>query len=146
MTVRYKASRMKRDPLKAFVSLRDGLLKRKAALESELSQINLALALEPKASVAAAAVPAARAAADAAPAAVKPAKLAGRGKRAKNSMSLKEAVLAATKSKPLPKLEILKAIAANGYAFTAKNPMNSLNTLLYSDKAFKNHSGKFGPA
>lgn len=145
MPVRYNTVRMKRDPLKAFVSLRDGLLKRKAALESELSQISRALSLEPKAPVVA---PVAAKAAKAAKVAkvAKVAKASGRGKRAKNSMSLKEAVLAATKSKALPKLEILKAIAANGYAFTAKSPMNSLNTLLYSDKAFKNHGGKFGPA
>jgi hypothetical protein len=51
-----------------------------------------------------------------------------------------------TKAKPLSKPEILTAVSKSGYVFTAVNPMNSLNTLLYSDKAFKNHGGKFGPA
>jgi hypothetical protein len=49
-------------------------------------------------------------------------------------------------AKILSKPEILETIAKTGYKFTAKNPMNSLNTLLYSDKAFKNTGGKFGPA
>lgn len=135
---------MKRDPLKAFVSLRDSLLKRKTSLETELAKINKALAVEP-----AAATPAVRSAAPA-PAPAPKAKAAGRSatrnKRAKNSMSLKEAVLGATKAKILSKPEILETIAKNGYKFTAKSPMNSLNTLLYSDKAFKNTDGKFGPA
>ena len=117
---------MKRDSLKAYVSLRENLLKRKASLETELTQIKAALADAPGAG---------KAYVKAAP-----------RKRAKNEMSLKEAVLAATKSKPQTKREILDAITKNGYTFTAKNPLNSLNTLLYSDKAFKNHGGKFGPA
>jgi len=133
---------MKRDPLKAFVSLRDSLLKRKTSLETELAKINKALSVEP-----AAAAPVVRATAQkSAP----KAKAAGRkvpgNKRAKNSMSLKQAVLDATKAKILSKPEILETIAKTGYKFTAKNPMNSLNMLLYSDKAFKNTGGKFGPA
>jgi hypothetical protein len=111
---------MKRDPLHEFVSLRANLLKRKAALEAELSRINQALAVS---------------AATVAP-----------RKRARNAVSLKDAVLAATKEKPLSKPEILEAIGKAGYVFTAKSPINSLNTLLYSDKAFKNHGGTFGPA
>lgn len=133
---------MKRDPLKAFVSLRDSLLKRKTSLETELAKINKALAVEP-----AAATPAVRAATKApAPKAKTAARPAPGNKRAKNSMSLKQAVLDATKAKVLSKPEILETIAKTGYKFTAKNPMNSLNTLLYSDKAFKNTGGKFGPA
>ena len=122
---------MKNDPLKAFVNLRDGLLKRKAELEAELSQIEKVLSLSPKGAVAAA------------PKAVTS---TGRPKRAKNELSLKEAVLTVTKGKTLSKPDILDAIAKIGYKFTAKSPMNSLNTLLYSDKAFKNTDGKFGPA
>ena len=133
MSGRYELPCMKRDPLKQYVSLRESLLKKKAALETELAQINKALAVEPAAP--AAPVKAGRKAA----APVK-------RKRAKNEMSLKEAVVAATKAKPLAKADILTTISKAGYAFTAKSPMNSLNTLLYSDKSFKNHGGKFGPA
>ena len=61
-------------------------------------------------------------------------------------MSLKEAVLTVTKAKPLSKPDILAAVAKLGYQFTAKSPMNSLNTLLYTDKQIKNSDGKFGPA
>jgi hypothetical protein len=115
---------MKRDPLKQFTTLRDSLSKRKAVLEAELTRINSALG------VAAAAVSSAT----------------GRSSRAQNTMSLKEAVLAATKGKPLTKPEILESVAKLGYKFAAKDPMNSLNTLLYTDKGIKNHGGKFGPA
>ena len=124
---------MKRDPLKQFVALRESLSKRKAVLEAELSKINAALGAATKVTAVAVA-PAA--------AAVRGVKL----RRAQNTMSLKAAVLAATKSKPLAKPEILDAVAKLGYKFAAKDPMNSLNTLLYTDKQIKNHGGKFGPA
>ncbi|MFO1461331.1 MAG: hypothetical protein U1G08_18245 [Verrucomicrobiota bacterium] len=130
---------MKRDPLKQFVVLRESLLSRQAELQAELKSINEALGV---AGVAvAAAVP------------VVTGKRRGRapgtrggGRRAKNSISLKEAVLTVTKAKPLAKPEILSAVAKLGYKFAAKDPMNSLNTLLYTDKQIKNHGGKFGPA
>ena len=135
---------MKRDPLKQFVSLRNALQQRKQELESELVHINRALGVQSTAAPTVAPAPAA-------PVAVarrgrKPGSGKVSGKRARNEVSLKEAVVAATKAKPLAKPEILAAIAKNGYKFSAKNPMNSLNTLLYSDKGFKNHGGKFGPA
>ena len=143
---------MKRDPLKQFVSLRNALQQRKQELESELVHINRALGVQSTAAPAAApaVAPAPVAAVAVArrgrkPGAVKVASKVA-GKRARNEVSLKEAVVAATKAKPLAKPEILAAIAKNGYKFSAKNPMNSLNTLLYSDKGFKNHGGKFGPA
>ena len=132
---------MKRDPLKQFVVLRESLLSRQAELQAELKSINEALGVAGVAVAAAAAVPAAAG------------KRRGRvpgtrggGRRAKNSISLKEAVLTVTKAKPLAKPEILTAVAKLGYKFAAKDPMNSLNTLLYTDKQIKNHGGKFGPA
>lgn len=125
---------MKNDPLKAFVSLRDNLLKRKATLEAELAQIDKVLAISPKAATVAS------------PKAAASVTAGGRAKRAKNELSLKEAVVAVTKGKSLSKPDILEAIAKIGYKFTAKSPMNSLNTLLYSDKVFKNTDGKFGTA
>jgi hypothetical protein len=122
---------MKRDPLKQYVSLRESLLKRKATLEAELAKINTALG---------------EASPVAAPAAKVKAATGGR-KRAKNSVSLKAVVSQALTEKALTKPEILKAVANLGYVFTAKDPTNSLNTLLYSDKAFKNlGDGKFGLA
>ncbi len=122
---------MKRDPLKQYVSLRDSLLKRKATLEAELAKINAALGE-------AGPVVAPVAKAKAAPAS---------RKRAKNSLSLKSAVSQVLTDKALTKPEILKAVTKLGYEFTAKDPTNSLNTLLYSDKSFKNQGdGKFALA
>lgn len=113
---------MKRDPLKQYVSLRDSLLKRKAALEAELAKINAALGEAAPAKAATAKAPPARS-----------------RKRAKNSVSLKSAVSDVLKAKPLTRPDILKAVEKAGYEFTAKDPLNSLNTLLYSNKkVFKN--------
>jgi hypothetical protein len=137
---------MKRDPLKQFVALRDALLKRKQALEVELNHINRALAVSGPVAVAAPVAAAPAAAPVGRPPGGKSRGRKVRGKRARNSVSLKEAVLGVTKSKPLSKPDILAAVSKSGYVFTAVSPMNSLNTLLYSDKAFKNHGGKFGPA
>jgi len=129
---------MKRASLKQFVALRESLLSRQSELEAELAEINAALgaakALAADAAPSAAAAPAAKTA------------RRGRGRRAQNSMSLREAVLAATKSKPLAKRDILEGVIKLGYTFTAKDPLNSLNTLLYTDKQIKNYDGKFGPA
>lgn len=131
---------MKRDPLKQFVVLRESLLKRQAQLQSELSGINEALGAVAVASVAAA--PRAAVVADEAPRTRGPRR---GGRRARNEMSLREAVMTVTKSKPLSKPDILAAVSKLGYQFTAKDPMNSLNTLLYTDKQIENHGGKFGP-
>jgi len=50
-----------------------------------------------------------------------------------------------TTGKPLGKSEILEAVQKLGYRFAAKNPVNSLNTVLYSGDSFKNQNGKFSP-
>lgn len=76
----------------------------------------------------------------------KPVKVRRGGKRAKNEMSLRDAVLAVTKSRPLARQEILVGVQNLGYVFSAKDPLNSLSTLLYTDKGIKNYGGKFGPA
>lgn len=137
---------MKNLKLKQFVSLREQLLRDKAELEARLAEINKALGVVTAAPVAA--VPsqevggkparAKRAARAAAPAAPR--------KRAKNTIALRDAVLQVTKSKPLSRQEILEAVQGLGYVFAAKDPLNSLSTLLYTDKGIKNHGGKFGPA
>lgn len=120
---------MKKNPLTLYVSLRESLLKRQADLHEELSQISAALG----SAVAPSSI------------AEKPARARSR-KQTRNAVSLLEAVLTVTKSKPLPKREILTAIGKLGYTFRAKDPMNSLNTTLYTNKKIKNFGGAFGPA
>ena len=69
-----------------------------------------------------------------------------RRKRAKNELSLKEAVVKALAGKSLSRTELLQAVMKLGYTFTAKKPLNSLSTLLYSDRSIKNNGGKFSIA
>lgn len=152
------ATKMKNDRLKQFVNLRTELLREKDELEARLSEIKTALGEDPatgSAVVSGGAVdvprrrgpgrrPKSEAAAPATPRAVR-----GPGKprkRARNEMSLRDAVLAATKDSPLSAQQILDAVTKNGYNFSASNPLNSLRTLLYSNNSFKNYGGKFGPA
>lgn len=140
---------MKIDKLKQYVSLREQLLRDKVELESRLAEINKALgSVTPSAPAVVATAPAAKRgrkpAAVPAAAVASPAVKRG-GKRAKNTVSLRDAVLAATKAKPLARQEILTAVQAAGYKFAAKDPLNSLSTLLYTDKGIKNYGGKFGP-
>jgi hypothetical protein len=123
---------MKTDRLKQYVALRDALTQEKTELQERLARIDRALDGE---------IPI-------------PAKIdktpsrapAARVKRLKNKLSLKEAVRRATAAKPLTKPEILAAIKKLGYRFAAKEPINSLNVVLYSKRQFKNQSGKFSPA
>jgi hypothetical protein len=122
---------MKNDPLKEFIALRKSLLAEKASLEHRLRQINDALGsgqlgLENKSNSSSA-------------------KDGASGTRARNKISLREAVTRVTSSKPLSKQEILDGIARLGYRFTSKNPVNSLSTILYT-KEFKNVGGRFTPA
>lgn len=126
-------SKMK-DTLKEFTQLRAAMQKRQAEIQEELAAINAALGTP-------AAAPTPKSISTAKPAAGK----RGPRKRAENSLSLAEAVLTVTKSKPLTKPEILTAVADLGYTFSAKSPLNSLNTLLYTNKQIKNFGGKFGP-
>ena len=126
-----------KDSLKQFTRLRESLLKRQAAVQAELTQISNALGAF--GSVAAAPTPPATRGGGKAPANRRG------GKRAENAMSLAEAVLTVTKEKPLSKPEILTAVEKLGYKFAAKSPLNSLNTLLYTNKQIKNYDGKFGP-
>lgn len=118
---------MKQNNVGQYVALRAALLKEKAELEARLQDISHALGgrgttspqPEPK-------QPRAR-----------------RGRRARNELTMKEATVQALAGKPLSRTELLQAVMKLGYKFTAKNPLNSLSTLLYSDKSFKNTDGKF---
>jgi hypothetical protein len=122
---------MKSSSIKKFAALREALQAEKAELVARLAELNAALG-----EAAAAAAPAARRAGA-------PKGPRGPRKRAKNEKSLREAVVEVIKSKPLNRQEILEAVQKNGYKFTAKDPLNSLSTLLYSNKVFKNVDGKF---
>lgn len=121
---------MKLTDVDKYVALREALAKEKTALEARLAAINRAL--DGKSA--------------GLPAAARPGPKPGvrrRGKRAKNELSMKEAVVKALAAKPLSRTELLQAVLKLGYKFTAKNPLNSLSTLLYSDKSIKNTAGKF---
>ena len=64
--------------------------------------------------------------------------------RGENVEILKEAVMQALAGQALTKHEILDGIKAIGYKFSTKDPMNSLNVLLYTGKTFqKVEGGKF---
>lgn len=119
---------MKLTDVNKYVALREALAKEKTALEARLAAINRALDGKGEAIAA------------------KPGPKPGnrrRGKRARNEMSMKEATVKALAGKPLTRTELLQAVMKLGYKFTAKNPLNSLSTLLYSDKSIKNTDGKF---
>ncbi len=68
------------------------------------------------------------------------------GKRIRNKISLRNAIIAATKNRALTKQEILDAVEKMGYRFNAKNPIPSLNSVLYANQQFKRDRGKFSPA
>lgn len=114
------------DSLKTFARMREKLAADKARIEARLQEINAALgfAYAPRPTP----VP--------------------RATRSRNSLSLRKAVIQVTTGKPMTKEEILSAVAKLGYRFTAKNPVNSLNVVLYGSKnpKFKNDDGRFSPA
>jgi hypothetical protein len=116
---------MKTDALRKYIALHESLRKEKAELEERLARINEALGSR-----------------DGVSAGVSP----GPRRKVRNALSLKQAVVEVTKSKPLTKQEILDAIKKLGYRFSAKDPINSLNVVLYSKRQFKNQEGKFSPA
>lgn len=139
----YNYYRMKHDKLKQYAVLRTSLVSEKAELEARLAEIDLALGSSAPVAVKSAKVVAS------APAPAKAAKAAkaakrGPGRRPRNGASLKDAVVAALKSyKSLSRQDLLKAVIAGGYKFSAKDPLNSLSTLVYSNKKlFKANSGK----
>ena len=65
-------------------------------------------------------------------------------KRTKNVISLREAIAKVTARKPLSKQEILTAVQKEGYRFGGKDPMNSLQSFLYSRRSgVQNAGGRF---
>lgn len=121
-----------KNTLDKFIKLRQSLANEKDALEARLKQIEEALAGN---------VPAEAPA----PKPAKPARTK-RPKRLKNPMSLRKAIIQVTTGAPMTKEEILAAVEKLGYRFSSKNPVGSLNSVLYAKKQFKNEDGKFSPA
>jgi hypothetical protein len=119
------------DPFKAFVAFPSSLEAECASMPARLAEIEAALGAveKPKA-----ARP---------PAAAAPAKR----NRAKRELSLKKAVPQVTAKGALAKAEILAVIGKLSDQFTAKDPVNSLNTVFYGKKPkFRNQDGRFSPA
>ncbi len=149
---------MKHDTLKQYVSLRTGLVSEKAELEARLAEINEALgestAEAVKVTAAAPATPQSgkrrpgrppgRRAAAAPSAAPAPARARAGGRRARNGESLRDVVVSVLKThKSLSRQDLLKAVVGAGYKFSAKDPLNSLSTLVYTaKKVFKASDGK----
>lgn len=121
---------MKRDPLQQYVALRTVLQKEKYRLEDRIHQISGLLGQDGTTS--SSRLPA-----------LTPKRI---HERARNKLSLRQAILKATASKPLTKPEILAAIQNLGYTFTTAKPMNSINFILYGkNPKFRNQQGKFSP-
>ena len=121
---------MPKDSLKDFASLRHSLENERERISARIQAINAVFGYEPG--------PIAKAA--------KPARVK-KPFRAKNALSLKEAVVKVTTGKPLTKEEIFEAVKKLGYKFTTTKPLASINVVLYGRKPkFKNHDGKFTSA
>jgi hypothetical protein len=118
------------DRLKQYLALQEALRKERAALEKRLAQIKQALSGRDGVSTG--------------PAATRP--RPRRGKPIRNKISLREAINQVTRGRALTKREILTEVQRLGYRFAAKDPMNSLNAMLYSKGQFRNRGGKFSPA
>lgn len=154
-----------KDALKQYVTLRKSLLEEKAELESRLSEINEALAMGESATPVPAPVTAVSAskrrrvgrprrrlsAAAAGPtvsvsAPAAPTKRGRGGRRLRNALSLKDAILKVTHSAAKTKEEILTDVQKLGYRFTTSNPLASINAVLYAKHQFRNVKGRFSPA
>jgi hypothetical protein len=118
-----------KDRLQQYLSSLDALRAEKAEIEARLEQIDSALAGAPG------------------PTRPRPGGRPRRaGRRRRNGLSLREAVLQVTRARPLSKQEILNAVEKIGYKFATKDPMNSLNAMLYAPaNKFRNQNGRFGP-
>ena len=113
--------------LEEFMGMRESLLEERKNLEEQIKQIDEALGV--------------------------PAGLGLRGmgirrraKRARNEMSLKEAISKVIAKKPMGRKDILKAVQDLGYKFSTSHPLNSLSAALYSNKAFVKDGNAFGLA
>jgi len=120
------------DRLQRYLASLDELRSEKAELEARLEKINQALAGAPGAGRSGKGRG--------------PGRGVSRGGRRRNGLSLRAAVEQVTKGRPLAKAEILEAVRKLGYKFATKDPMNSLNAMLYAPaNKFRNQNGKFSP-
>jgi hypothetical protein len=128
---------MRIDPLQQYAKLRRQLIEERSQIEARLNEINQVLGSE----VAATAAPPG-ASAPAAP--VQPVARRGGGPRGGNTMSLREAIIKVLARGPLSRKEVVAAVQDVGYAFTTKNPLNSVGSVLYAkDGPIRNKDGKF---
>ena len=117
------------DKLQQYLSSLKALHAEKARLEARLEQINAALSDTPGAATGG-----------------RGRRVGRRGRARRNGLSLREAVVQVTRSRALSKPEILQAIQKIGYKFATKDPMNSLNAMLYAPaNRFRNQNGRFAP-
>ena len=117
------------DKLQQYLSSLKALHAEKARLEARLEQINAALSDTPGAATGR-----------------RGRRVGRRGRARRNGLSLREAVVQVTRSRALSKPEILQAIQRIGYKFATKDPMNSLNAMLYAPaNRFRNQNGRFAP-
>ena len=117
------------DKLQQYLSSLKALHAEKARLEARLEQINAALADTPGAATGR-----------------RGRRVGRRGRTRRNGLSLREAVVQVTRSRALSKPEILQAVQKVGYKFATKDPMNSLNAMLYAPaNRFRNQNGRFAP-
>ncbi len=123
------------DPVQQYLKAREDLIKEKERLEQRLREIEAALAGGPEPSAAPAPVAKKKG---------RPRGSGGRG-RGKNVISLREAIRRVTWERPLTRKEILDEVVKLGYKFSTKNPINSINQVLYASKEFVNLGGKFMP-
>lgn len=116
---------MRADLIARFVQLHRQLTNEKKQLEARLTRIHRALAsLDAPRGKRSVAVP---------------------KRQSRNGMSLREAIVQATRARPLTKPEIHEAVEALGYRFTGKDPMNAINVQLYTKGQFKRQGRKFSP-
>jgi hypothetical protein len=117
------------DKLQQYLTSLKALHGEKARLEARLEQINAALADTPGAATG-----------------QRGRHVGRRGRPRRNGLSLREAVVQVTRSRALSKPEILQAIQKIGYRFATRDPMNSLNAMLYAPaNKFRNQNGRFAP-
>ena len=113
--------------LEEFMGMRESLLGERKSLEEQIKQIDEALGV---------------------PEGTGSRGVLGRrrNKRARNEMSLKQAISEVVAKKPMGRREILTAVQELGYKFSTSHPLNSLSAALYSNKAFSKDGNLFGLA
>lgn len=106
------------DVLKQYMSLRDALVEERTKLKARIANIDKLLGEAIKFEDSGVQQP-------------QPGTVAEPPKRVRNPISLRDAVVKLLAERPMTKKEILERLRVMGYQFTAKNPMNSLNALMY---------------